>query len=118
MVLAHVSIGEVLDKISILQIKLEHIHDEDKLVNIRHELALLQDIPEIRGVDITQLYRVNLKLWKVEDQLRELEKVYDFGDGFVQLARSVYKLNDERARIKKDINVATSSEVVEEKSYK
>ena len=117
MVLAHVSIGEVLDKISILQIKLECIRDETKLGNVRHELELLQSIPNIRGLEITELYLVNKKLWDVEDRLRVLEKEHDFGLEFVELARSVYKLNDERARIKKDINIATSSEVVEEKSY-
>ncbi len=118
MVLVPVSIGELIDKITILEIKLAEIKDPEALKNIQHELELLRGIPESRDVNRRQLYSVNWELWKVEDQLRELEKVQNFGPEFIELARSVYRLNDFRARIKRAMNKNFSSDIVEEKSYK
>lgn len=119
-----VSFGELLDKISILQIKSERMTDPDKLANVRSELSALEqtwmahpaaggDIARLRA----QLKEVNERLWVIEDDIRDKEKMQAFDDGFVQLARAVYFENDERARIKKDINLALGSSYVEEKSY-
>jgi hypothetical protein len=114
-----VSVGEVLDKISILEIKSERIADKDKLANVRRELdCLLQVAADHRVPDLeSELKDVNAFLWDVEDALRVMESEQDFGDEFVRLARSVYVLNDQRAAIKKQINVAVGSALVEEKSY-
>jgi hypothetical protein len=123
-VLVPVSFGELLDKIAILQIKSERMRDAAKLANVRHELSALEriwmahpaageDIVELRA----QLKSVNERLWVIEDDIRAKEKAQAFDDAFVQLARSVYFENDERARIKKDINLALGSTYVEEKSY-
>ena len=119
-----VSFGELLDKISILQIKSERISDPGKLANIRAELSALEktwmahpaaggDIVELRA----RLKAVNERLWVIEDDIRLKEKAQQFDEDFVKLARSVYFENDERARIKKDINLALGSAYVEEKSY-
>ena len=118
-----VSIGEVVDKYTILMIKASKIQDPAKLENINKELTyligilkkedpLMTDYPHTKA-----LFEINKELWKVEDDLRDLERVKDFGKEFVILARNVYKLNDERARIKKEINMKYGSEFVEEKSY-
>lgn len=115
-----VSIGEVLDKISILAIKLDRIQDEDKLKNIQKEFtALTSQISSSMYLDklYMKLCQVNQKLWNVEDKLRDHERLNNFNEDFINLARSVYKLNDERARIKKEINVKYGSELIEEKSY-
>ena len=123
-ILVPVSFGELLDKISILQIKSERMSDAAKLANVRNELAALdrtwsahpaaaQDITALRA----ELKAVNERLWGIEDDIRLMEKAQSFDDGFVQLARSVYIENDERARIKKAINLALGSSYVEEKSY-
>ena len=123
-ILAPVSFGELLDKIAILQIKSERISDATKLANIRKELSALErtwmahpaaghDIVELRA----RLRAVNERLWVIEDDIRIKEKAQQFDDAFVQLARSVYFENDQRARIKKDINTALGSAYVEEKSY-
>lgn len=118
-----VSIGEVLDKISILDIKRNKITNEDKLKNILFEYSHLVEITENIHPDILsiklykELYDVNLKLWEVEDNIRIKESEKDFGLEFVELARSVYFLNDKRADIKKEINLNYNSEIVEEKSY-
>lgn len=115
-----VSIGEVLDKISILAIKLDRIQDEDKLKNIQKEFTALTS-QVTSGMYLDKLYmrlcQVNQKLWNVEDKLRDHERLNNFNEDFINLARSVYKLNDERARIKKEINVKYGSELIEEKSY-
>ncbi len=119
-----VSFGELLDKIAILQIKSERMTDEAKLANVRRELTALEtawmahpaaghDIVRLRA----ELKAVNERLWDIEDEIRVQEKATAFGDAFVQLARSVYLENDERARIKKEINLALGSAYVEEKSY-
>ncbi len=123
-ILAPVSFGELLDKISILQIKSERMTDPAKLANVRNELSALEtswmahpaaggDVAELR----VQLKAVNERLWEIEDDIRIKEKAREFDDGFIKLARSVYVENDERARIKKGINLALGSVYVEEKSY-
>ena len=115
-----VSIGEVVDKWTILSIKAINIIDRDKLINIFKERAYLNNVidPEILHDSLVDdLLKVNKKLWDVEDDLRICEKDKDFSIRFIDLARSVYKLNDKRADIKKEINIKYGSEFVEEKSY-
>lgn len=123
-ILVPVSFGELLDKIAILQIKSERMTDPAKLVNVRNELEALErtwlahpaaaeDIGELRA----RLKAVNERLWDIEDAIRLKEKAQAFDAEFVKLARSVYFENDERARIKKAINLALGSNYVEEKSY-
>lgn len=114
------SIGELYDKISILEIKMEKMTDEIKLVNISKELALLREIAGRFTIDnnlYSKLKLVNQKLWKIEDDIRDKERAKDFGSEFVDLARSVYVCNDERSLVKKEINITYNSEIVEEKSY-
>ena len=119
MITVPVSIGEVLDKISILQIKFERIADPDKLDNVARELTYLAEAVKYHRYSEfeTKLKQVNEALWDVEDKLRISEKLQDFGDNFVSLARSVYSLNDQRAEIKRQINLIAGSGLVEEKSY-
>ena len=115
-----VSNGEIVDKYTILVIKSERIKDDDKLRNINKELKSLEHALKkisFSATDLMELLRVNKKLWEVEDSLREIEDTGLFRDEFIDLARSVYKLNDERADIKKRINISTGSLLVEEKSY-
>lgn len=114
-----VSIGELIDKISILEIKSERITDADKLTNVRRELDyLLHVAADHRVPDLEpSLKEVNEQLWDVEDALRVLESKQDFGNEFVKLARSVYILNDQRALIKRQINKSLDSKIVEEKQY-
>jgi hypothetical protein len=119
-----VSLGELLDKIAILQIKSERITDELKLENIRHELSQLisirnKEIKSVPGLDdlTAALRRVNERLWDIEDAIRVCEKRQDFGREFIQLARAVYQNNDERAALKYQINTLLDSSVIEEKSY-
>ena len=119
-ILVPISLGELYDKISILEIKKSRIIDKDKLANINKELDLLTKIAKQFPFDINlfiQLKKVNEDLWKVEDQLRIKEKLGDFDDAFISLARSVYYHNDERAVIKRQINEKYGSIIVEEKSY-
>ena len=122
--LVPVSWGELLDKIAILKIKSEKITDQQKLVNVRHELDLLQKVrsDNVRASNELapleeQLYRVNSELWLIEDDIRLCEKDGDFGPRFIELARSVYITNDRRADLKYQVNMLLGSEVVEEKSY-
>ena len=119
-----VSVGEVLDKITILQIKLAHISDAAKRANIQNELDAL--LPLVAGDAFTtnqmqglvaQLKAVNEALWDIEDDIREKEAAKSFDAEFIRLARAVYITNDKRAEIKKQINLATGSALVEEKSY-
>lgn len=121
MILIPVSIGELLDKISILQIKLLEITDVSKLAFIRKEHSLLMntlsDPTLINHPKYQELYQVNLNLWRIEDDIRLKEKQKDFGTEFIQLARSVYKTNDQRANIKKYFNDLFQSEITEVKSY-
>ncbi len=123
-ILVPVSFGELLDKIAILQIKSERIADPDKLVNVRAELSALEktwmahpaaggDVARLRA----ELKAVNARLWVIEDEIRIKEKAQAFDEEFIKLARSVYYENDERARIKKEINLALGSSYIEEKSY-
>lgn len=116
--------GELIDKITILEIKEDRIKDSTKLKNIRFELALLQQLKtecgyggERLGKLETELKAANCLLWNVEDALRELERKGDFGARFISLARQVYKTNDHRSEVKKKINELLNSKVVEEKSY-
>ena len=116
-----VSNGELLDKLSILEIKREKIMDPQKLININSEYTLLKPLAESLLQSIKTLYasllEINLSLWEIEDIIRNFEQKQDFGQEFIKTARSVYVLNDERARIKKEINSITNSGVIEEKSY-
>ncbi len=119
-----VSFGEFLDKITILEIKSERIKDADKLVNINKELELLRETwnnnPKSK-TDLTEelknLKSINEKLWAIEDDIRDKERNKNFDQRFIELARSVYFSNDERARIKRIINEKLGSNLIEEKSY-
>lgn len=120
-----VSFGEVLDKITILEIKSERIIDSEKLANVRLELEELKRVwkealadPEKVEQQRQDLKGVNEELWKIEDDLREQEAAGHFGDRFIELARAVYFTNDRRAAIKKEVNEALGSRYVEEKSYR
>jgi hypothetical protein len=120
-----VSNGEILDKITILVIKSKMITDPVKLKNINNELDELKSFLDVVGYEsnvtvnslVKELQSVNEKLWVIEDKLRDKEKLKEFDDEFIQLARGVYFTNDERARIKKNLNEVTNSKLVEEKSY-
>lgn len=116
-----VSIGEIVDKLSILQIKTEEIKDESKLKNVKVEYDYLYDIVfnemGIEQSDFTELVSVNKKLWIIEDDIRDKERNKEFDNIFIELARAVYVTNDERAEVKKKINLKYGSEFVEEKSY-
>lgn len=122
-VLIPTSFGELVDKITILEIKEQNIVDKNKLRNIRKELSLLNKIFEqITNVEILSgikdtLSDINKSLWEIEDQLREKEKKQDFSEEFINLARSVYVMNDKRYEIKNRINTLLGSQIVEEKSY-
>lgn len=120
-----VSFGELLDKISILRIKLEKIDDEAKRVNISKEHDMLTQLlhstlPQL-SQEIEDLFKslelTNRKLWDIEDSIRHYERRADWGDEFIDLARAVYINNDKRAEIKREINVLTCSTIIEEKSY-
>ena len=124
-ILVPVSFGELLDKIAILQIKSERMSDPAKLANVRNELSALEktwlahpaaggDVAELRA----QLKEVNERLWEIEDDIRMKERAQAFDDEFVRLARAVYLENDDRARIKREINQNLGSAYVEEKSYR
>tara|TARA_Y100000389_G_scaffold27816_1_gene23843 strand:- start:1471 stop:1857 length:387 start_codon:yes stop_codon:yes gene_type:complete len=119
-----ISLGELLDKISILEIKNKKILNESKILNIKKELNGLNKVLDELNINLSEsnslynkLYKINLTLWEIEDSIRVLEKNEDFGDKFIELARAVYKTNDQRFEIKNDINKLFNSEYVEEKSY-
>jgi hypothetical protein len=119
-----VSWGELIDKISILEIKTERLSDESARANAAKELRLLQDIAgevlarkEIE-IPMARLRVLNLALWEIEDSIRDHERAGDFGPAFVELARAVYRRNDERGQVKREINLALGSELIEEKSYR
>ena len=120
-----VSVGELVDKLVILEIKAERIVDHAKRANVVHERDLLRDtvaneVPgSVRLNELTaSLKQVNEQLWVIEDDIRDCERNRDFGPRFVELARAVYVTNDKRAALKKDINPLVGSDIVEEKSYK
>ena len=123
--LVNVSNGELLDKISILELKLLRIEDEDKLVNIRKEFETLnplcQELFDKYDGQLQNHYlelaKINGELWDIEDDIRECEKQKVFDEKFVSLARNVYITNDKRSEVKKIINLLTGSDLVEEKSY-
>ena len=119
-----ISPGEVIDRLTILEIKSQRIVEKAKLVNVRHELGKLSeaaktaipDTEEMRALR-AELRAVNEKLWVIEDDIRDCERQRDFGDNFIALARAVYKTNDQRAAIKRRINEALGSDLIDEKSY-
>jgi len=119
-----ISWGELFDKITILQIKLENLTSKNALENVQREFKQLQSIfieyfpdnSEAKQLE-TELKQVNQKLWDIEDKIRDKERNRSFDDEFIQLSRSVYKTNDERSRIKRKINDISGSELIEEKSY-
>lgn len=118
-----VSIGELLDKISILKIKKHKISDKEKLYHVQQELDLLSKQLDDFDNDIVinyiqALLDVNTLLWNIEDNIRNKEKNKEFDEEFIELARSVYINNDKRAKIKQQINIETKSDIVEVKSYK
>jgi hypothetical protein len=119
---ASISVGELVDKITILEIKLEKINNVKKLKDVTNELNILNKyFLEIENIDLIQLKsklkNTNLKLWQIEDDIRICEKNKDFSDDFVNLARAVYITNDERFGLKQSINEIFSSEIKEVKSY-
>ncbi len=116
--------GELIDKITILEIKLQNIKDEAKRANVRHEYEILmgtfraniKETKELR-VLMDELRAANAKIWEIEDEIRDLERSKDFGEQFVAVARSVYRANDRRAAMKREINELLNSPIIEEKSY-
>ncbi|WP_333821930.1 DUF6165 family protein [Pinisolibacter sp.] len=116
--------GELVDKITILEIKSERIADPAKLANVSTELRLLRErLGDVeRDPEVARLHAalkgVNETLWQIEDDIRDCERDGDFGAKFVELARSVYRTNDRRAELKREINLALGSAILEEKSYK
>lgn len=120
---ADISIGELVDKITILEIKSIKIKNKDKLKNVKYELKILNQI--LNKVDLTEdvltakkeLYKINLEMWEIEDKIRIFEKENKFDDEFIELARKVYKTNDNRSRVKKKLNLLLSSDLIEEKDY-
>jgi hypothetical protein len=124
-ILVAVSPGELLDKITILEIKSERMTDESKLRNVRAELALLNTVWNERVESDrtvvrlhTELKRINESLWEIEDDIRDKERAREFDDRFIELARSVYVTNDKRAAAKKTLNLHLGSGITEEKSYR
>jgi|SRR6056297_599079 len=119
-----VSPGELLDKLTILDIKSERIEDADKLANIALEKRLLEKVWRESGLETEEIVRlraqlktINEQLWEIEDDIRDEERARRFEDRFIELARAVYVTNDQRSSIKKAINLALGSNIVEEKSY-
>lgn len=122
-ILIPVSPGELIDKLTILRLKRENITDLARLANVRHEETVLLEVaaqlpPSTRLATLQdELFTVNARLWQVEDDIRACEAAGDFGHRFITLARSVYRLNDDRAALKKAISQHLGSRIVEEKSY-
>ena len=124
-----ISPGELMDKITILEIKLDLMKDESKLSNVRIELAALESVRDASAISggwsvlhrlsklVAQLAFVNRRLWHIEDDIRDCEQAKQFGQLFVNLARSVYMVNDERSALKREINELLGSKLIEEKSY-
>lgn len=123
-ILIDVSPGELVDKLTILEIKLKNITDPSKLSNIRREYELLETVSRANIAETAELAaltadlkRTNEQIWNLEDDIREHERTGNFGASFVALARSVYRTNDKRAALKRQINDLLGSAIVEEKSY-
>ena len=117
-----VSIGELIDKLTILSIKLEKFKDSEKRKNVQKEYsALCKELQELGISEETEEFKslksINLKLWDIEDEIRTKESKQEFDENFIQLSRSVYYTNDERAAIKRQINLKYNSDLVEEKEY-
>jgi len=118
-----IGVGELIDRYTILRIKLDEIKDPKKLKNIQKEYdyvaGLLSKLEDKEGIQelVEDLFVINESLWDIENELRHLEKIASFEDEFIQAARSVYRLNDKRAEIKKTINLLYGSGFIEEKSY-
>jgi hypothetical protein len=117
-----ISTGELVDKVTILAIKLEKFKDEAKKANVKKEYDILTVPMNSAGIKVSSkefqaLKEVNLKLWHIEDDIRIKEQKKEFDKDFIELARSVYFINDDRAQIKKDINLKYKSDLVEEKEY-
>ncbi len=116
-----VSNGEIVDKLTIIEIKLKHITDEAKRKNLQNEYEVLDEaVKKIIDKDhdlYKALLTINQELWDIEDTIRDLERDKDFGDKFIQTARAVYFTNDKRSEVKRQINELTGSALVEEKSY-
>lgn len=118
-----VSNGEILDKLSILEIKSERITDKKKLINVENERKTLMPlystivVSEELKKNFFDLLKINTDLWEIEDKIRIKESSQEFDYEFIELARSVYKKNDIRAQIKKEINILSDSKLIEEKSY-
>lgn len=116
-----VSNGEIIDKLTILRIKLDRIKDKVKQANLQKEYDELIDVAlailSTSDPLYTELYDVNCELWDIEDHIRDLEKNKDFGGDFISTARDVYIKNDRRSELKREINIRTSSGLIEEKSY-
>ena len=112
-----ISVGELLDKISILSIKSQHTNNEYVTKELKDLIKIAQEHQVYDASYVSQLLQVNRKLWKIEDDLRVLEKANTFNSQFIELARSVYITNDERARLKKEINEMTNSDFMEVKIY-
>ncbi len=119
-----IATGELIDKITILEIKVENFTDPAKIANVRKELDLLCErrddaLPPAPALVAmaAQLKAVNKRIWNLEDAIRECERQRDFGQAFIDVARSIYRTNDERAAVKREINLATGSLLIEEKSY-
>ena len=124
-IMTEIGSGELIDKITILEIKSDRISDLEKLKNVRHELSVLSATRDahLSGIDglrdlAVQLKTINEALWEIEDDIRACEAQKDFGQKFINLARAVYITNDKRAAVKKEINVLTGESIIEEKSYK
>jgi hypothetical protein len=120
---AKISMGELIDKITILKIKAATMEDEAKLKNVKRELRELQHTLDDTGLEVDleylteKLHSENRNIWVTEDMIRKKEAAQEFDEEFIELARNVYFRNDERARIKREINERTSSNIVEEKEY-
>ena len=120
-----VSNGELLDKLTILELKISNISDDKKLINVKKEFNELSPLAKLLFekfkdellIKYKELALINSQLWKIEDDIRECEKNKNFGEKFVELARAVYFTNDKRSDVKKQINILTGSGFIEEKSY-
>ena len=117
-----ISVGELIDKITILEIKKKYMSGE-KMKNVNNELKSLQVILNNEKLEVDQnlylnLKKINTSLWEIEDKIRIKESLKEFDEDFIELARSVYKVNDERSLVKREINLKYNSGIVEEKSYK